>query len=746
MARRANFRKIETWYNGKRRHSTLGYVSPVAYEEQLEAAAKDLSLTRPLNRGKLIMISNHLRTATLRRLQHGLIGQLALIACMSLLAAPTARAEAFDQFPQLTKIVKKIKHELGKRPAPTPAPATPGGTQSGSVTPASGSSNVGPVAVAQKVVGPLELGSDAGISDAANGMVLPAYTVSLHGSHLATVRMKGSRYVVTVDGVDGPRIDAILTSYDSLSNNSMGTAEAVVMSDDGRHYAYLARVGAKIEVVEDGRIILQFPRNAYAFPYHLVFSPHAGAQLLFVAQSKTDENAVLWVNGQPAPAYFPTPPGQDPIVTFSADGRHYLYLGAPALGSSQRVLVVDGKKQSYSVEGFMQAQFTADGRHVLVVTSGGAGKTPDDQVLLDGKPAVTAETIDGLVTAPTGSSYAAVVDNDSHSRYAVYLNGKEVPGTGGRMSGGGTDFRQPVPRFSPDGQHLAVACNYGAGKAYVVLDGKQGETYDKIHVGKAESDPSAMKFSSDSKRFGYFADAGSQSFAVIDGHEYDKGFNSPGEIHFSAEGDHVAVIGEKADVSGGVLYIDGKLVFTAAGGISGSFVFDRDGSHWMLEGPQPVVDGQSLPVEGGFGLFSPDGSEVAAAGEYRTQYWGLFLYNTSTRRLRLLTKGTILGYNSGAVSSANADENTHRVVFSPDSKHLYYAARGVNQQQHASIYVDGEKTAMQFDPGNFPPSGTFASAQKAGCWYVSADDKLHALIAVNNEVERIIMTPPPGSL
>lgn len=38
-ARRAIFRYIETWYNRKRRHSTLGYVSPAAYEAQLQAAA-----------------------------------------------------------------------------------------------------------------------------------------------------------------------------------------------------------------------------------------------------------------------------------------------------------------------------------------------------------------------------------------------------------------------------------------------------------------------------------------------------------------------------------------------------------------------------------------------------------------------------------------------------------------------------------------------------------------------------------
>lgn len=38
-ARRAIFRYIETWYNRQRRHSTLDYVSPAAYEARLRAAA-----------------------------------------------------------------------------------------------------------------------------------------------------------------------------------------------------------------------------------------------------------------------------------------------------------------------------------------------------------------------------------------------------------------------------------------------------------------------------------------------------------------------------------------------------------------------------------------------------------------------------------------------------------------------------------------------------------------------------------
>jgi len=38
-ARRSIFRYIETWYNRQRRHSSLGYVSPVVYEQQLQVAA-----------------------------------------------------------------------------------------------------------------------------------------------------------------------------------------------------------------------------------------------------------------------------------------------------------------------------------------------------------------------------------------------------------------------------------------------------------------------------------------------------------------------------------------------------------------------------------------------------------------------------------------------------------------------------------------------------------------------------------
>lgn len=37
-ARRAIFEYIAVWYNRRRRHSSLGYVSPAEYEQRLHAA------------------------------------------------------------------------------------------------------------------------------------------------------------------------------------------------------------------------------------------------------------------------------------------------------------------------------------------------------------------------------------------------------------------------------------------------------------------------------------------------------------------------------------------------------------------------------------------------------------------------------------------------------------------------------------------------------------------------------------
>ena len=53
-ARMAVFRFIEGWYNPARRHSGLGYLSPIAYEEMMQAEPlSPKPNNRPRNQGSL---------------------------------------------------------------------------------------------------------------------------------------------------------------------------------------------------------------------------------------------------------------------------------------------------------------------------------------------------------------------------------------------------------------------------------------------------------------------------------------------------------------------------------------------------------------------------------------------------------------------------------------------------------------------------------------------------------------------
>lgn len=650
--------------------------------------------------------------------------------------------------------------------APTAA-AKPLPMHSGSAV---ASGNPGAAAVTLKVLGPL-LTTSEDISNE-DGTAIP-YVVSHRGSHLASVHSEGSRYVVTVDGVDGPRVDAVLPTLSWFSVRAK--SEAVAMSDDGRHYAYLARADGKIELFYDGKKILQFPQHGAGSIIEqgsdmLFFSPHGGKHLFFAAGIPDQSgfaNGELWVDGKPAPAYVARWESNSggPHFTVSADGRHYLYIGTTGDASSKYVLVVDGKKVGYSVKGIafgnnnhtFGPRFTADGQHVLCVTEQLIDNNPVDKVLLDGKPVVTAEDIDSLVTAPKGDSFAAVVENDS-----VYLNGTLIAAASGKDSG---DYGTAVPYaiFSPDGKHLAVALNYGPGQAYVVLDGKKGETYD--HIYGADTPWARMKFSADSQSLGYSAGVGSngKAFAVVDGREYNQAFAGAASIYFSPEGHHVAVMGPGFGDNNDILYVDGKRVSEIPSDTS--FAFDRDGTHWMVRSEgQLDVDGRPLPIYGPqSGIicrFSPDGTELAISGTYAPHglpqggVSGLYLYNTSTKRVRLLTRvgedgETILGGdNTGTGTSL------HTFLFSPDSKYLYYATSVPGKP--AMIYVDGKKTGAKFKTGVFsqafgftPPINRTQTANAASAyWYVNADDKLLAIVATANgkKIARITITPPSAGL
>src|SRR5688500_9806179 len=83
------------------------------------------------------------------------------------------------------------------------------------------------------------------------------YVISPKGGHVAAGAMKGSRFVVMVDGVEGPKFDSVMmiivpAALPSPPDPKVGlpgyqeermTTTPVVFSRDGKRYAYVARAG-----------------------------------------------------------------------------------------------------------------------------------------------------------------------------------------------------------------------------------------------------------------------------------------------------------------------------------------------------------------------------------------------------------------------------------------------------------------------------------------------------------------------
>jgi len=79
------------------------------------------------------------------------------------------------------------------------------------------------------------------------------YTISARGLHLASVIMKGSRFAVVVDGVEGPQVDEVYATAPRFQDlpdlngeptqHAVAGVNVVAFSPDGTRHAYAARQG-----------------------------------------------------------------------------------------------------------------------------------------------------------------------------------------------------------------------------------------------------------------------------------------------------------------------------------------------------------------------------------------------------------------------------------------------------------------------------------------------------------------------
>lgn len=466
------------------------------------------------------------------------------------------------------------------------------------------------------------------------------YTLSPTGMRVATLSAKGSRFVVTVDGVEGPPFEEVFATagevevrYDAVTWQPVLAYKwrgPVAFSPDGKRHAYTARIGQEVMVMLDNREIYRAPYSA-SFPpvARLFFSPDSRQLFFYARTTDTFESHRLMIDGKPAsPAFAGTP-----TPFFSADGHRWGLLAAKPGASGELLLVIDGKEASYVG---LRPQFTADGKRIVSL---GRRAGQPDALLVDGKPLFTAQRIESFEVASNGS-IAAIATPVGGDKKVLFLNGKPVPGV---------DNPAGVI-FSPDGKRWAAWC-FNHPSAWVVVDGKKQQDYQRVQD---------VAFSPDSTRVIYTAQAGVKSFVVVDGVEDGGATAFLQKPFFASTGRHYAYavtetpsMDSRRAIINGQPHRPGRYVHN----LQLSFDGNRHAYYRAVDAlvSRLVVDGEEVGAENAEGsqlAFSPDGRHLAALARPLAGNQGRSLYVDSEYFLNDEIKvGVLMG-------------------FTPDSRHL----------------------------------------------------------------------------
>ena len=539
------------------------------------------------------------------------------------------------------------------------------------------------------------------------------YFLSQRGVHLACVTNKGSRSIVIVDGVEGPKFDQLLlcngqpyTKGNPPTDIDASGAGPVLFSPDGEHCAYCGRQGEDLVIMLDAKELARVPFTAMALGYvPLSFTPQ-GNHLYYMLLGQDNSGYRLIVDGKPAPAS-----ADPPQPVFSRDGSRYAYVATRREDRGTKFLVLDGKNAGYFGD---SPGFTADGKHLLTLVS----YNQEARLLVDGKTIIRAQEIVAVYVPPAGSLVLTVlrrINPGAAGSCFIAADDKEVAGSDC------VDVDQVI--FSPDGKRYAALCTGPTSTKWMIIDGKKGEEY-------ATFDAQLTAFTADSSRFVSVANNAGRVFFVVDGVE-SEGFARAGGVRMSPQGSHLACIGID-DRGNRIILAEGQRIQRDPHMLVNSFVFSGDGSHYAF-----VMDGSpysTLVVDGkdqqGFGfspgtgqfLFSPDSQHFAfTAKRIKDKLFGIFIDGRQASALK-----------------AEPD----RMMFSADSRHLYWVAAEKAADPSASrpvLFVDG-KPAMQFDQ---LARALFERAPQA--WQLEPDGGLTFIAASVDSIKRYRITPSVDS-
>ena len=508
-------------------------------------------------------------------------------------------------------------------------------------------------------------------------------SISPAGDHIAVLANKGSHLAVLYDGVAGPNIDNL--QQGTASNVPYGTPTfyagqvPIIFSDDGAHWAYMARSGDDFVVMLDGAELVRAPlRGNEADRIPLTFSAK-GHHLLYSDVDATGAYQVV-VDGKAGP-----PAHLLPSIAFSPDGQHYAYVGSYTNAGVGVWSFVDGRQVTYFGD---HLQYTGrDNLISFVNVPGGVG------LVLNGKPEIKAPRLDPMWVSPDGLEIAMVVTPNPPEPSFLTVNGKMIDGTQG--------MNVQKVYFSPDGKRWAALCSKKTGSKFMMVDGQKGSDYANIPLSNPPADnmlhwrfqtddPNAGDFSAfqlpvpgftaDSSKFVYVAQAGGRQFMVVDSTESNGFQNNVGFVPLlSTVGHRVGVVGTGVNFKQHLI-IDGAEVSLENSGQSGTstqirqFTFSPGAKHYAF-----VQEGRiyldAVPQPGNLQteyVFSPDDSHLAYEA-------------TVAGKPSLVVDGKVLSDKPGVVK---------RIFFSPDGQHIYWYANGnwpaLKTKDDKLLYVDGK--------------------------------------------------------
>ena len=513
-------------------------------------------------------------------------------------------------------------------------------------------------------------------------------SISPNGEHIAVLANQGSHLAVFYDGVAGPKIEAL--QMGTASNVPYQTPTyysgqvPIIFSDDGAHWAYMARSGDDFIVMLDGKELVRAPlRSNEADRIPLTFSSK-GRHLFYSDVDATGAYQVV-VDGKAGPATHLLP-----SIAFSPDGQHYAYVGAYTNSGVGVWSFVDGRQVNYFGD---HLQYSGRDHLVsLLPIPGGIG------LVLDGKPEIKANRLDPMWMSPDGALIAIVVTPNPQTPSVLTINGKTIDGTQGLII--------EKVYFSPDGKRWAALCDKKTGSKFMMVDGQKGDDYSNImislppvdnvmHWRYQMDDPNGNDFSpfqlpvpgftADSSKFVYAALAGGRVFMIVDGTESSGFQNNTGfSPVLSTVGNHIGAVGT-APNNKQHLIIDGAEVSSIPSATMGTgtalrqLTFSPGAKHYAFVQSQTLfLDSVAQPgfLQNNY-LFSPDDSHLA----YEASVSG---------RPTLVVDGKVISDKPGMVS---------RIFFSPDSQHVCWYSTGnwaaLGTKDDMQLYVDG-KPATHF--------------------------------------------------